>query len=48
MTASTFADDVANAKAAGMNAHVSKPIDGDKLIECILKLKNRGGGGTLL
>lgn len=45
MTASAFADDVENARTAGMNAHISKPIDEEKLINCILRLvKNRGGG----
>ena len=44
MTASTFADDVAAAASAGMNAHIPKPVDGEKLIECILRLKKSGGG----
>ncbi len=46
MTASAFADDVENARAAGMNAHIAKPIDGDKLVICIQRLvkKIRGGG----
>ena len=45
MTASAFADDVENARAAGMNAHIAKPIDGDKLVICIQRLvkKTRGG-----
>ena len=46
MTASAFAEDVENARTAGMNAYIAKPIDGDKLIDCILRLvqKIRGGG----
>lgn len=32
MTANTFAEDVNNSRAAGMNEHISKPIDIDKLI----------------
>ena len=44
MTASAFADDVENARTAGMNAHVSKPIDEEKLINCIHLVKNAGGG----
>ena len=44
MTASAFADDVEKARAAGMNAHVAKPINGDKLIKIIIRLKNSGGG----
>ncbi len=45
MTASAFADDVENARTAGMNAHVSKPIDEEKLISCILRLVKKRGGG---
>lgn len=46
MTASAFAEDVENARMAGMNAHIAKPIDGDKLINRIIRLvkKNSGGG----
>lgn len=46
MTASAFAEDVENARTAGMDAHIAKPIDGDKLINCIVRLvkKIRGGG----
>ena len=47
MTANAFADDVENAREAGMDAHVAKPIDGEKLVDCILRLiknKYRGGG----
>ena len=49
MTASAFAEDVENARTAGMNAHIAKPIDGDKLINCILRLvrKIRGGGNRI-
>lgn len=45
MTASAFADDVENARTAGMNAHISKPIDEEKLINCILRLVKNAGGG---
>ena len=44
MTASAFADDVENARVAGMNAHIAKPIDREKLIKNITRLKNSGGG----
>ena len=37
MTANAFSDDVSDCKAAGMNEHVSKPLDADKLIETIAK-----------
>lgn len=35
MTANAFEEDVKNALAAGMNGHLSKPIDIPKLIECL-------------
>ena len=46
MTASAFAEDVENARTAGMNPYTANPIDGDKLIDCIRRLvqKIRGGG----
>ena len=37
MTADAFADDVMRAKEAGMNDHVSKPIELDKLSEALQK-----------
>ena len=47
MTANAFADDVENAREAGMDAHVAKPIDGEKLVDCILRLiKNKYRGGV--
>ena len=36
MTANAFAEDVQNAMEAGMNAHISKPIDFESLKETIL------------
>ena len=45
MTANAFADDVENARIVGMNAHIAKPIEADKLINCILHMiKNSEGG----
>lgn len=38
MTANAFAEDKIKAKKAGMNAHVSKPLDKNKLIQVISKL----------
>lgn len=47
MTANAFADDVENAREAGMDAHVAKPIDGKKLVDCMLRLiKNKYRGGV--
>ena len=44
MTANAFTEDKIKAKKAGMNAHVSKPLDRDILIRVISKLcKNRLG-----
>ena len=38
MTANAFTEDKIKAKKAGMNAHLSKPLDKDKLIRVIAKL----------
>lgn len=38
MTANAFMEDKMKAKKAGMNAHVSKPLDKDILIQVIVKL----------
>lgn len=46
MTASAFAEDVENARTAGMDAHIAKPIDGDKLINCIVRLVKKIRGGV--
>ena len=35
MTANAFADDVQQSLDAGMNAHLSKPIDIDKLYQTL-------------
>lgn len=35
MTANAFDDDIAKSKAAGMNAHLSKPIDAEKLYKTL-------------
>ena len=41
MTANAFEEDVRNAKNAGMNGHVAKPIDSEKLVEEIISALNR-------
>ncbi len=43
MTANGFADDVERVLAAGMNAHVSKPVDANKLVDTILRLVGKNG-----
>ncbi len=45
MTADAFSDDVKRAKECGMNDHVAKPIDIDKLYEVMRKYRNFSGGG---
>lgn len=35
MSANAFADDIARSRAAGMNAHLSKPLDFEKVYETI-------------
>ena len=37
MTADAFADDVQKCLAAGMNAHVAKPIDPEQFYQTLLK-----------
>ena len=37
MTANAFPDDVVLSKQAGMNEHISKPLEGDELLEMIQK-----------
>jgi len=40
MTADVFAKDIANAKEAGMDAHIGKPIKGEDLVATIKELLN--------
>lgn len=44
MSASAFDDDIRKSKEAGMNEHITKPIDNVKLIDCLVNLlaKKRG------
>lgn len=35
LTANAFSEDVRNAKAAGMNARIAKPIDAAKMLETL-------------
>ena len=42
MTADAFAEDVKKALSAGMNEHIAKPLDIDKLVNALKKwLKNK-------
>ena len=35
MTANAFSDDIQRSKEAGMNEHLSKPLDAEKIMETI-------------
>ena len=41
MTANAFEEDVRDAKNAGMNGHVAKPIDQDQLVQELIKVTRR-------
>lgn len=42
MSANAFAEDIANSRIAGMNEHLTKPLDEQKLLEVIRKyLRNQ-------
>lgn len=49
-TANAFTDDRIKTREAGLNAHVSKPLDMEKLKKILVRLvnaqRNSGGGGT--
>ena len=46
MTANAFSEDIQHSLAAGMNAHVSKPIEMKVLEKTIRSIKTGGGGET--
>ena len=46
MTANAFSEDIQNSLAAGMNAHVSKPVEMRVLEKTIRSIKTGGGGET--
>ena len=45
MTANAFSEDIQHSLSAGMNAHVSKPVEMTVLEKTIRSIKS-GGGGT--
>ena len=46
MTANAFSEDIQHSLAAGMNAHISKPVEMKVLEKTIRSIKSGGGGGT--
>ena len=46
MTANAFSEDIQHSLAAGMNAHVSKPVEMKMLEKTIRSIKTGGGGET--
>ena len=44
MTANAFSEDIQHSLAAGMNAHISKPVDMKRLEKTIRSIKTSGGG----
>ena len=44
MTANAFSEDIQHSLAAGMNAHVSKPVEMKILEKTIRSIKSGGGG----
>ena len=44
MSASAFDDDIRKSKEAGMNEHITKPIDNAVLIDCLAKSLKKNGG----
>ena len=44
MTANAFAEDVNKALAAGMNGHIAKPLDVEKMLEVLSECLREGGG----
>ena len=43
MTANAFTEDIQHSLAAGMNAHVSKPVEMKVLVKTIRSIKSGGG-----
>ena len=47
VTANAFAEDIAATAAAGMDAHISKPIDFGLLCRTVIRLTDSRGGDVL-
>ena len=48
MTANAFSEDIQNSLNAGMDAHVSKPVDMKTLIKTVHSIQSGGGGKTFV
>ena len=48
MTADAFTEDIKRAKDSGMNDHIAKPIDIDKLYDVMRRHNGKVGGGSNL
>ena len=46
MTANAFSEDIQHSLAAGMNAHISKPVEMEVLKKTIKSIKINAGGGA--
>ena len=46
MTANAFREDVEQAKAAGMDGHIAKPLDVDKMLETLREVLGGPGGAA--
>ena len=46
MTANAFSEDIQHSLSAGMDAHISKPVDMQVLKRVVQNIKSGGGGGT--
>ena len=44
MSANAFAEDIAASREAGMNEHITKPLDVPKLLQCLHDWLNRPAG----
>lgn len=42
MTANAFVEDMRKTKEAGMNEHLTKPVDGEKLLQVLYNYKKQG------
>ena len=46
MSANAFAEDISASREAGMNEHITKPLDVERLMNCMDYWMNQRQGGT--